>query len=165
MEGIGIYWSIIEMLYEQNGYIPLENIEAIAFALRTQSERIEDVINSPGLFKVKNKNFYSESVLRRLNKRNLKSDKARASALSRWKSEDNDDANAMRSECDSNAIKESKVKESKRKEKEKKNFPDSSFFSEAELENSKPEEGTIEPDPPEKVKEIEDFKKMLMDNY
>jgi hypothetical protein len=40
-----------------------------------------------------------------------------------------------------------------------------SYFSEAEMENSKPEEGRAEPDPPEKVKEIEDFKKMLLENY
>jgi preprotein translocase subunit SecF len=38
-----------------------------------------------------------------------------------------------------------------------------SFFSEEELENAKPEEGITLPDPEEKVKEMNDFMKMLME--
>lgn len=40
IEGIGVYWCIIEMLYEQEGILPLSECEAIAFELHTQCERM-----------------------------------------------------------------------------------------------------------------------------
>jgi len=116
MEGYGIYWSIIETLYEQDGFALRSDYECIAFALRMDCDRIKEIIEKSGLFKVENEKFFSESVLRRLKTRDLKSSKTRASALKRWSK---DDANALRSESEGNAIKESKVKESIEKEEEK----------------------------------------------
>ena len=116
MEGIGIYWCIIEMLYEQNGSIPLVNIESIAFELHLDCERIKIVLQKYDLFKFKDDIFYSESVMRRLKVRNKKSSGARESALKRWHPNKYNDANAMRTQCDANAIKERKEKERKEKE-------------------------------------------------
>jgi hypothetical protein len=82
--------------------------ERIAFALRTDTEKIKKVIENYDLFKIENERIYNESILRRLKMRKDKSHKARKSAQKRWS-----DANAMRTQCDGNAIKESKVKESK----------------------------------------------------
>ena len=113
MEGIGIYWCIIEMLYEQNGYIPLTNIESIAFELHLDCERIKNVLQKYDLFKFKDEIFYSESVMRRLKVRNKKSLGARESALKRWHPNKYNDANAMRTQCEGNAIKERKGKERK----------------------------------------------------
>ena len=124
MDGIGIYWCIIEMLYEQNGYIPLIDIETIAFELHTECERIKSVLQNFELFKYEGEYFYSESVLRRLENRNKKSSGARKSALKRWHPDvSKPDANAMPTQCEGNAIKERKEKErkgKKRKEKERK---------------------------------------------
>jgi len=117
LEGIGIYWCLIEILYECGGYILESQIDTIAFELRTQSERIADVLNTD-LFKKKGKKYYSESVLTRLSKRKEKSEKARQSAVTRWNKETKTNANVMRTHSDSNAIKvkESKVKEIKERE-------------------------------------------------
>lgn len=114
LEGLAIYWCLVEILYECNGYIHEDNIDTIAFELRTESERIANVL-ATDLFVKKGKRFHSESVLRRINKRKEISDKARSSALSRWNPKDKPDANALRTESERNAIKvkESKVKESK----------------------------------------------------
>lgn len=109
MSGLGIYWCIIEMLYEQGGYIPLINIESIAYELHSQCDCITDVLRNYDLFKFEGELFYSESVLRRLNERKEKSNKARESAITRW-----GDANAMRTHSDRNANKGKKRKKKKR---------------------------------------------------
>jgi hypothetical protein len=107
VEGIGIYWCVVEMLYEEGGYLMLSECERIAFELRTDKERITKVIDSD-LFSNDGMRFWSESILKRLGKRYEKSEKAKKSAEKRWK-----DANAMRTHSDGNAIKERKEKERK----------------------------------------------------
>jgi len=111
MQGIGIFWCLVEMLYEQEGFILIE-YERIAFELRIDSNVLEWIINESGLFIVKDKFFYSETVLQRLKKRNNKSAKARESITKRWeKSKIN--TNVLPSNYEGNTIKESKVKENK----------------------------------------------------
>lgn len=111
MDGIGIYWCIIEMLYEQGGHIPLIDIETIAYELHTECERIKNVLQNFELFKYEGEYFYSESVLRRLESRNKKSSGARDSALKRWHPEaSKPDAFALPMQCEGNAIKERKGK-------------------------------------------------------
>lgn len=105
--GIGVYWCIVEMLYEQGGYIKLEESERIAFELRTDSDMVRKVIES-NLFDRNAEIFWSESVIRRLNERKVKSAKARESALLSWPR-----ANAQRTDSDRNA---NKGKERKGKE-------------------------------------------------
>jgi hypothetical protein len=116
-EGRGIYWTLIEMLYENKGYLLLEGkIDYYANALRTDSERITTVLNEYGLFKNDGKVFWSESCLERLKRLEEKREKARQSSFKRW----GKDAKAMPSECEGIPIKESKVKESKVNNKEPK---------------------------------------------
>lgn len=105
MAGLGIYWCIIEMLYEQAGYLPLIDIESIAYDLHSECERIANVLQNFDLFKFSEDKFYSESVLKRLEKRKDKSDKARQSANNRW-----GDANAMRTHSERYANKGKKRK-------------------------------------------------------
>jgi len=108
--GYGLYWAIIEMLYQNNGYM-LTEYERIAFDLRVEVEIIDSIINDFGLFKFKQNSFYSKSVLNRLEQRKIKSEKARRSASVRWGK-----ANAKRTQSDSNAIKVNKSKVNKSKE-------------------------------------------------
>jgi len=110
VEGVGIYWCVVEMLYEEGGYLLLSEYERISFELRVEYERIEKVLNS-SLFERDKDRFWSESVLKRLQARKEKSTKARESVEKRWK-----DTNVLRPNNDSNTIKESKIKESKEKD-------------------------------------------------
>lgn len=113
MAGVGLYWCIIEMLYENNGYIKKDQIPVLAFDWRVDEELINDIIKNYGLFESDESAFFSNGVLKRLEERQSKSDKARASASVRWNNnrnattiqEQNEcNANAMRAQCDSNAI-------------------------------------------------------------
>ena len=115
MEGYGIFWAIVEMLYN-NANALRTDYEGIAFDVRTNCEKIESIVNDFDLFIVDRDTFGSMSIERRLNERKEKSRKAKESASYRW-----NNANALRTECDGNAIKEKKVKEKKEKKEIKVN--------------------------------------------
>lgn len=114
-EGYGLFWAIIEKLYEADGWID-EDYECIAFDLRTDSERINRIVNNYNLFVVGKQKICSNSVLARLRKRKGKSEQARQSANLRWNKRNKSDANALRTQSEGNAIKERKGKENKGKE-------------------------------------------------
>ena len=114
MQGIGVFWCLVEMLYEQGGFIRTE-YERIAYELRTDTNVLEWIINKSGLFVVKEDTFYSETVLQRLEKRNNKSIKARESVTKRW-NDYRENTNVIRTNNEGNTIKERKGKEIKVKE-------------------------------------------------
>lgn len=116
MEGIGVYWCIIEMLYEEGGVLKTSEYERITYELKTNIDLVKSVINDFDLFKKDTDNFWSESVLARLKIRKEKSDKARESIGYRWGNNTNENTNNIRSYNDSNTIKERKGKEIKEKE-------------------------------------------------
>lgn len=110
MSGYGVYWSIIEDLYMNANALRTE-CERIAYELRVDEQLVKSVIFDFDLFVFDDQNFGSLSVQRRLDERFEKSAKARESANKRW-----NNANALQTQSDRNAIKESKVKENKVKE-------------------------------------------------
>ncbi len=125
--GKGVYWDLVEMLYEQGGCLLISECESYAFALRTENELIQSLINDFGLFENDGQKFWSASLLRRLEVRQTKSAKAAESASKRW-----NNANAMRTHSEGNAIKgkDSKGKDSKEEEIKP------SFEKEAKLDGS-----------------------------
>ncbi len=108
MEGYGIYWSIIEDLYQNNNLLKCDYAR-ISYDYHCSSDLVEKVIESFNLFKIKNDTFSSISIQKRLELRESKSLKAKQSAEKRWGS----NANASKSHNSRNAIKERKGKESK----------------------------------------------------
>lgn len=118
MAGYGMFWSIVEDLYNNANALPTD-YDSIAFDLRTDTETITSIVKDFGLFVVDGDTFGSMSVQNRLDERAAKSKKARDSAHKRWGNDANatkDDANALPTDSDSNAIKEKKPKEKKPKE-------------------------------------------------
>src|SRR4051812_4640561 len=67
--GKGVYWDLIELSFEQGGYLNIADIESYAFALRTDCDCINKLINDFDLFQKNDIFFWSVSVLRRLDKR------------------------------------------------------------------------------------------------
>jgi hypothetical protein len=119
--GYGIYWAIVEDLYNNANALPTD-YDCIASAFNVHCDVVKSIINDFQLFEINGEIFGSNSVKERLEERNKKTLKARESAFYRWK-KNNADANALPSQCDSNAIKEKKEKEIKRKNIiKKKNF-------------------------------------------
>lgn len=136
LTGLGIYWCLIEMLYENNGYIDLDAIPTIAYDLRTNEAKINNVINKYNLFCKTDSQFFSNGILKRLNTRNEKSEKARKSVEARWgkerektdsnaienQSQYDNDTSVLRANYDCNTIKENKIKEDKNILKDSKNI-------------------------------------------
>ena len=106
-EGYGIYWALIESLYNNANELQTD-YDSIAYEMRTHSDLVKSVVNDFKLFEIVGDIFYSNSVERRLNERLEKSVKARNSAKKRW-----NNANVMPTHSESNAIKERKEKEIK----------------------------------------------------
>jgi len=108
MEGYGVYWSIVEDLY-QNANAMRSDCDGIAYDLHVHSDVVRSVLFDFNLFIHDGDMFGSLSIQKRIDERNERSVKARQSANKRWGKPD--DANAMRSQCEGNAIKERKGKE------------------------------------------------------
>ena len=139
-EGIGVYWCMVEQMYEQGGQLPLSCCKSIAYTLHVSYEIVQSVINDFLLFDNDGEIFWSESVNLRLNKRAEISEKRREAGKKGWQKTfnneqilsnneqilvtdtanvrqmpSNDEANAeqAKSKCLAIKVKESKVKEIK----------------------------------------------------
>jgi hypothetical protein len=116
MSGIGVYWCIVEMLYEEGGYLPLE-YERITFELRADNGLIKSIINDFDLFKRDDEKFWSCSVLDRLQERCDKSEKAKKSINIRWdKYRSNTNVirtNSKRNTKEESIVKKNRIKHSK----------------------------------------------------
>ena len=110
MQGYGIFWSIVEDLYN-NANALRTDYKGIAYDLHSDEQTIRSIINDFDLFVFEEDKFGSLSIQKRLDERNYKSKIARESALYRWSN-----ANALQTHCEGNAIKERKGKEIKEKE-------------------------------------------------
>jgi hypothetical protein len=139
-EGYGLFWALIELLRNESDHRMRTHYKSIAFALQTHEDSIKKIINDFDLFAVDEQYFWSESLLKRMELKEDRSEKARESAKKRW-NKDND-ANAMPTHSERNAdamqLKESKGKEIKEiKEKENKVNEDSHNAIFRELWNNK----------------------------
>lgn len=141
--GIGIYWCIVEMLYEQDGKLSMCDCKSIAFALHVDEQDVNKVVNDYDLFENDGTFFWSDSVNRRLDKRSEIAEKRKNAAVNRWKS-----SREMQMQSNCNAKQEicNAIKEKERKEKKSNN--ESNKLDSPE---------TIVPDNDEKV----DYKKIV----
>jgi hypothetical protein len=103
LAGIGAFWCIVEMLYEQDGTLPITSIPSIAYTLHADEEMLKNIVCKMDLFECNKKFFWSRSVRKRLGIINEISDIRRKAAEKRWKSSKKSDANAMQMRCKSNA--------------------------------------------------------------
>ena len=95
MLGYGVFWSIIEDLYQNNNSMPCD-YELIAYDLRIDADKVKSIITEFDLFVIEDGNFGSKSVEDRLDKRSEKSKKARDNARKRWGDQDK---TTMAEEC------------------------------------------------------------------
>ncbi len=115
-EGKGVYWDLIELMYEQGGKLEIAEIESYAYTLRAKFSTLESVIRDFNLFVLDDKFIRSASVERRLAARHEKSEKYAKNAQKRWEKSDSN-ANGMQLHSNGKAGKEIKGKDSKGKDK------------------------------------------------
>ena len=83
MAGYGIFWSIVEDLYQNENSIPLD-YESVAYDLRCDVSVAKSVINDFNLFVILDGKFGSVSVQQRIDERNSRSKNAKVIASKRW---------------------------------------------------------------------------------
>lgn len=124
-EGYGWYWMLIEMMMESSDYkLDMQSkytFNAFALQLQTDSMQmkkfVEDCINEFELFESDGQFFWSNSLLRRMDKRKITSKKRSEAANKRWNNakSSNSNANAMQTDAKESKGKEIEI-ESKGKE-------------------------------------------------
>jgi hypothetical protein len=71
LEGYGLYWCLIEMLRETPEYkLHIDTIDDIAFSLNISKEKVDTVIKCYDLFTVDEDRFFSERLIRSMEKYN-----------------------------------------------------------------------------------------------
>lgn len=68
--GLGVFWCIVEQLYEQEGFLSLSFCKTIAYTLHVDITVVESIVRDFDLFKYDDERFWSVSVNARLKKRN-----------------------------------------------------------------------------------------------
>lgn len=96
-QGLGIFWCLVELLWENGGYIPA-NYKSIAFALRwCKSAEVEKVVTGYGLFQIEDGMITSRSAMERIAAKQAKfeahSGAGKKGAERRWNSGANGSAN------------------------------------------------------------------------
>ena len=123
-EGYGLFWALVERLSSETNYKMKTEYDCIAFALRTDEDRIKSLIEDYNLFVVEGKYFYSERLNKCMALRDEKSEKARQSVQKRWNKVNKENTNVLHPNNERNTIKgnesilnKSKVNKSKEDKK------------------------------------------------
>ncbi|NJP37901.1 DUF4373 domain-containing protein [Alkalicoccus luteus] len=142
-EGYGIYWALIEMMFEASeSVLHHKKIKGIAVSYSIDITLLQSVINtciSEGLFDTDDIHFWSNSLLRRKEKykemKNKRSEAGKKGMAKRWGSKKDDEMKNANNDntviTKNNKGKESKGKESKRnkdKESPKQAYDESSVY-------------------------------------
>jgi len=79
----GVYWALIEDLYNNDNKI-IFDLELLAYDFREDESMINSILNDFDLFTIDNGYLSSESIARRLELRDAKSEQARENVKKRW---------------------------------------------------------------------------------
>jgi len=125
MEGYGIYWVLIELLRDQPDYkYGLCYIKSIARKYNTTEIKVKQVITGYGLFEIDDIEFYSLSLIYRMDKvnklRKTRSEAGKKGNAKRWGNLSQSDnkliANQLQTDCKKSQSKVKESKENKNKE-------------------------------------------------
>lgn len=99
MEGVGIYWYIIERLAQAGGRLPMKIVPVLAMQMQTPDVKVSAVINSFDLFNIENELFFSRRLINFIDKyaaqKQLKSAGGKKGMEQRWKKDQEPDNNSF----------------------------------------------------------------------
>ena len=122
MEGYGIFWAILEMLFTEENKLCVDDYDSLAFGLQCDPKILKQVIEDFDLFIIEDNCFYSRRLNNQIEEINNKSNKAKENAKKRW-----NNASAIQSHSDSTASKVKYSKVDKSKVKKSNYYNDISF--------------------------------------
>ena len=99
-EGYGIFWALLELLFNEENKLCISDYETLAFGLQCDHKILKQVIEDFDLFVIEDNCFYSKRLHRHIEDINNKSTKAKESINKRW-----NNTNVLRTNYDSNTSK------------------------------------------------------------
>lgn len=97
MEGYGIFWSLLELLFTEENKLCINDYDSLAFGLQCDAKKLKQVIEDFDLFVIEDNCFYSRRLYDHIEEINNKSLKAKESIKKRW-----NNTNEIRTNNDSN---------------------------------------------------------------
>ena len=122
IESYGIFWALLELLFNEENKLCVDDYSVLAFSLQCDADKLKSVIEDFDLFVIEDGCFYSKRLNKQIEEINTKSNKAKQSASKRW-----NNANAIKTQSDSNASRVEYSKEDKSKVKKSNYYNDISF--------------------------------------
>ena len=105
VQGIGIFWCIVEQLYEQGGRLPIHSCESIAYDLMVEQNVVESIVSDFGLFLTDGYEFWSDSIDKRMEKQYAIRQKRADAVRNRWnRTNGNDNALQEQYKCNTNEL-------------------------------------------------------------
>ena len=98
IESYGIFWAVLELLFNEENKLCIDDYNALAFSLQCDSALLKQVIEDFDLFVIEDGCFYSKRLNEHIEEINTKSIKAKENAKKRW-----NNATAMQPHSDRNA--------------------------------------------------------------
>ena len=89
MEGVGIYWFIVERLAIAGGKLPTKIIPVLAMQMQVTETKVKAVIQSFELFIVENDDFFSRRLLENISIMEDIQSKRKDAANKRWSNNNN----------------------------------------------------------------------------
>ena len=89
MEGYGVFWALLELLFVEENRICITDYEPLAFGLQCDPNILKQVIEDFDLFIIEDDCFYSRRLNKHIEDINAKSQKAKASVNKRWNKDKN----------------------------------------------------------------------------
>ena len=84
MEGVGIFWYVIERLAQAGGYLPIKIIPVLSMQMQVTEPKVQAVITGYELFEIKEDNFCSNRLLISLGMREQLQEAGKRGAAKRW---------------------------------------------------------------------------------
>lgn len=92
MEGVGIYWYVIERLAQAGGKLPLKIVPVLSMQMQVPDVKVMAVINQFELFTVEDERFFSQRLLSNISMvtriKDKLSDAGKKGAQKRWNNND-----------------------------------------------------------------------------
>ena len=110
IESYGIFWALLELLFNEENKLCLDDYTALAFSLQCDADKLKSVIEDFDLFIIEDGCFYSKRLNEHIDTINSKSLKAKENASKRW---NNANAKQTQSEPNASIVDNSKVDKSK----------------------------------------------------
>lgn len=84
MRGVGIYWSLIEILYENKGVIDRTSIDSFCYFFHEEKSDVMKILRDYNLFESDGDLFWSSTAKKRLEKRKQVSESRKKASQKRW---------------------------------------------------------------------------------